>query len=458
MKKIISSLILTLNLITCSLVAQSGPYFATGIKIGEVTSSRAIVWARLTSVETADTRAKQASAPGVSGTVQVRYWPAGEEAQATILPPVPVDPERDFICQIGLEELLPATSYQVEVTALSDAGVKGQVLTGKFNTAPDAGQVSEFTGVVVSCQGLETVDDPQKGHWSYAHMLTHNPDIFIHTGDVVYYDKDKAQPYSKNVADARQRWNRMFGLIWNRDFHAQVASYFMKDDHDTLKNDCWPGQTYGDLTWQEGLALFKEQTPQGELPYRSLRWGKDVELWFLEGRDYRSANTEPDGPDKTILGPEQKAWLKRTVVASDATFKLVVFPSPVVGPDKDGKTDNHSNAAFEHEGKELREFFAGIANTYVVCGDRHWQYASQDPATGLIEICSGPINNAHGLRGGFIEKDPKYHLYYGGGKGGYLRVDVKREDEVPTLTFTWFGDKSSNGAINHQMVFQAAAK
>ncbi len=236
----------------------------------------------------------------------------------------------------------------------------------------------------------------------------------------------------------------------------QVSSYFMKDDHDTLKNDCWPGQTYGKISWNEGLALFREQTPQGPLPYRRVRWGKELECWLIEGRDYRSANHAPDGPGKTILGPKQKAWLKKTVEESDATFKLVVFPSPVVGPDKKkGKRDNHSNPGFMHEGNELRNFLASIPNAYVVCGDRHWQYASKDPETGLIEVCCGPVNNAHSQRGGNAKYDKAYHLYYGGGKGGYLKVSVRHENGVPRIDFAWFGDQTSGGAVNHQLSFAA---
>ncbi|NIP84111.1 MAG: alkaline phosphatase, partial [Planctomycetales bacterium] len=62
----------------------------------------------------------------------------------------------------------------------------------------------------------------------YRQMLTHDPDFFIHTGDVVYYDKGKAQPPSKTVKAARQRWNRMFSYTWNRAFPMQVSCYFMK--------------------------------------------------------------------------------------------------------------------------------------------------------------------------------------------------------------------------------------
>ena len=44
---------------------------------------------------------------------------------------------------------------------------------------------------------------------------------------------------------------------------------------------------------------------------------------FTEGRDFRSPNKMADGPDKTIWGAEQKAWFKRTVKESDATWKVL---------------------------------------------------------------------------------------------------------------------------------------
>ena len=64
----------------------------------------------------------------------------------------------------------------------------------------------------------------------------------------------------------------------------------------------------------------------------------------------------PDGPGKSIWGKEQKEWLKRTLVASDATFKLLISPTPMIGPDNLRKTDNHCDVGgFQHE---RDEFFA----------------------------------------------------------------------------------------------------
>lgn len=85
----------------------------------------------------------------------------------------------------------------------------------------------------------------------------------------------------------------------------------MKDDHDTLVNDSWPTM---------------ETNFMGDKTYRTVRWGKDLQIWMVEGRDFRSPNTMEDGTEKTIWGAEQMAWFKRTVQASDATFRVLTHP------------------------------------------------------------------------------------------------------------------------------------
>jgi len=131
----------------------------------------------------------------------------------------------------------------------------------------------------------------------------------------------------------------MFSYQWNRDFHRHLPSYFMKDDHDTLDNDSWPGRKYVDLTFAQGLAIFKEQIAHSALPYRTVSWGRDLQMWFLEGRDFRSPTKIPDGPEKTILGSEQKAWLKKSLRESKATFKLIMNPASITGsPSKPSST------------------------------------------------------------------------------------------------------------------------
>ena len=74
----------------------------------------------------------------------------------------------------------------------------------------------------------------------------------------------------------------------------------------------------------------------------------------MENRIYRSDNNMTDGPDKSVWGAEQKTWLKSTLAASDATFKLMVSPNPMVGPDDARKYDPHTSfGGFRHERDEF---------------------------------------------------------------------------------------------------------
>ncbi|MGA0040004.1 MAG: alkaline phosphatase D family protein [Pirellulales bacterium] len=130
----------------------------------------------------------------------------------------------------------------------------------------------------------------------------------------------------------------------------------------------------------------------------------------------------PDGPEKTILGSEQKAWLSQTLAASDAAFKLVFSPTPVVGPDRDNKQDNHANEIFAWEGQQLRELFAATPGVIVCCGDRHWQYASVDAETGLWEFGCGPGSESHEL--GWKEGDQRASHRFLRVAGGYLSGEL----------------------------------
>ena len=56
-----------------------------------------------------------------------------------------------------------------------------------------------------------------------------------------------------------------------RAFHPRVASYFIKDDHDTCtKTSGRPDDAFmGELTCAQGLAVFREQVPMGKTTARS---------------------------------------------------------------------------------------------------------------------------------------------------------------------------------------------
>ena len=461
-------------LVVCAVTCPAeGPFQATGMKVGEVSSSTAIIWARLTrrperngndrpmveiryATDTGGKRKRAVeeiiypnnitvsdirdAAPGTAGETRVLYRPAGHPTwQQTDW--APVDPKEDFTHQFRLKKLTASTTYDVRVESRHSEGHRdGPPLEGSFQTAPEADAPARVVFTVSTGQAYNDRDD-EHGYDIYPSMLKLKPHFFVHTGDIVYYDR-----LAKTEALAHYHWQRTYSLPTNVLFHRQVSSYFIKDDHASWVNDCWPSmQTkyMHQLTFARGLEFFRHQVPMGRSTYRTRRWGEDLQIWMVEGRDFRSPNTDPDGPDKTIWGKKQKDWFRRTVRQSDATFKVLISPTPVVGPDRDNKNDNHANKGFTHEGNELRDFIARQKDMVVVCGDRHWQYMSIDPRTGVREYSCGPASDKHA--GGWQQDDyrKEYHRYLNV-TGGFLSATVEREDGTPSLTFRYH---DSDGAV-----------
>lgn len=409
--------------------------FANGIKIGEVTSDSVVLWTRTTAENKAanqipdwDAATPHWTAPGEAAQARFLLLGSGDSDLVLTSPWVETSAEDDFCHQHRFEGLPAATSFRVYAEARMNAEAQSLSLKAVFTTAPAADAAVPITFAVSTCQDFPNRDDLANGHRIYKSMLTARPAFFIQTGDTLYYDR--AKPFAKDVATARYKWNRMYALPNLVQFHRQVPSYWMHDDHDILQDDAYPGQTYGDLTWEQGIKLWAEQVPQSAKPYRTFRWGKDLQIWLPEVRYYRSPNKMKDGPEKMILGNEQWAWLEESLAASDATFKLYISPTPVVGPDRESKNDNHSNSTYRHEGERLRKLLSSTPGTFVINGDRHWQYHSIDPETGLHEFGCGPASDAHA--GGWSQEDKRPEHQFLRVAGGYLTVQVAGDQATLT--------------------------
>jgi alkaline phosphatase D len=256
------------------------------------------------------------------------------------------------------------------------------------------------------------------------------PHFLLSCGDNVYYDNE--DPIANSEAVARYHWQRMYSLPTLVNSLRHTGGYWQKDDHDVFSNDAWPGMAdkrMAPFTFEQGQRIFREQVPAplaGQPLYRTVRAGTDIELWLPEARDYRTPNDGPDGAGKTIWGAEQKAWLMRSLRASNATWKILVNPNPIVGPDRTTKNDNHANPGFAHESREIREFLKNNFDGNVIsfCGDRHWQYHSVDPETGLHEFGCGPASDEHA--GGTPGLDKLRHRFHRV-LGGYASLEVSRE-------------------------------
>jgi alkaline phosphatase D len=389
----------------------------------------------------ADLGSIRGAAIGTGGETRVRYRAAGAPVWSDAGWHA-VDPQRDFTRLFALTGLQPGTRYDVEVEGRRDAkSAATSKLTGGFVTAPAADAPARVTFCVMTCQQYEDRDRPD-GFEIYPSMLKLRPDFFVNTGDAVYYDHGPV--HAVNADLARYHWARVFGFERLRQLHRQTGSYFLKDDHDVLTNDSEPGARSADLTFAEGLRIFHEQTGLGQPPYRTVRWGRHLQIWLVEGRDFRSSGQKP----RTIWGAEQIAWAERTLAASDATFKVLITPTPMVGPDRPQKDDNYANAGFAEEGAKLRAMLARHKDLVAITGDRHWQYVSIDPATGLEEWSVGAASDVHA--GGWNEDQPRaMHRFLRTKFGGFLSGTVEPAGPGAKLTLRLH-------AVDGKVVFEDA--
>ena len=440
-----------------------------GVKVGEVQPDSAILWTRVPPRDLFDPDRPKSlwraiSNLGRDDSTRSRYriaragdldgerWSDWREASV----------EDDYAVQTHIPYLEPGTEYEFEVDGADEHGRPlHERRRGRFRTAPARDVESELLFTVVTGQRFDRIDS-RRGFRIYPAMQALDPDFLVLTGDTVYHDRGDIPALT--VKQGRFRWRRMYELPNLYEFHAAVPAYWEKDDHDILQDDAYPGvEPYSamtksllaldeNLTFDSGLRLFRMHTPS-DRPYRSVRWGRLAEVWFTEVREFRSPNNAPDGPGKTIFGAAQKAWLKESLRRSDAVWKILVNPTPIVGPDRaEGKADNHANAAFQTEGDEMRRFFAEeLGEEFIlIAGDRHWQYHSTHPELGVEEYGCGPASDAHA--GGSPGFDEEYHRFHREA-GGFLSLAVDAEQGRTRATIRIH---NVNGGVEHEVVREQA--
>jgi len=464
----------------------SKPELATaqGIMTGELTASSALVQVRLTS----STSAVKGDVPGAAGKVYFTLE-SMDKTRQTLTAEATASAGSDFIARAAFTGLKPGTPY------LCTTEIEGQMRqvgpVASFKTLPGATMTKPARFVVVTgmnyakFHGDSRIDlkqhaienntklpppyagaDKHLGYPALASILKLKPDFFIGTGDNVYYDTPD-NPRAANQKEMRQKWHEQFVQPRFVDLFAEVPTYWQIDDHDYRIDD---GDNSGNYPPSPALArkTVLEQLPiapagaRNVKTYRTRRVNKDLQLWFVENRMHRSPNAAPDGPSKTIWGFEQREWLKRTLKASDATFKLLVSPTPMLGPDDLRKIDNHANInGFQHERDDFFKFLKdeGILkkNFFIVCGDRHWQYHSVNP-DGVEEFSCGALVDANSRLGrkpgDKLSTDPKglINQVYAQKErsAGFLMIELlpaEGEKRPAQLSFVWHDE---HGKVLHR--------
>ena len=424
-------------------------YNAQGEMAGEITSTSVFLQSRLTAIP-GPVLDDSGDVPGKEGVACFEWSESSDFAGITRSKWTTARADHDFIVRTQAGRLKPGTRYYYRLVF---GETRETVKTGPvrdFKTLPEGGTLSFCMGSCMNYHSFmhgkpngggpvtATDEDKRLGYPVFAAMTALKPDFFIGTGDIVYYDHPP-KPAAQTLPELRKKWHEQFRFPRLIEFLAHTPAFWSKDDHDFRFNDA-------DLGGQKlpqpstGIEIFREQMPMFDSldrttpTYRTHRVHPRLQLWFMEGRDFRSNNKMPDGPEKTIWGREQREWLQNTLKSSDAAWKVIITPTPMVGPDRNSKTDNHTNlAGFKHEADSFFQWLrnSGMKNVLTFCGDRHWQYHSIHPL-GVEEFSVGALNDENAIRGEY-PGDPKttdpdglikqpYH--YKEPTGGFLHVTI----------------------------------
>jgi len=456
--------------------------------VGELTDTSALLQMRLTQSD----RLENGDVAGAWGVAEFQLR-AAEDAEIVATQTALALPQRDFIARVSFSNLQPGTRYlcSTRFGASTESLQPGPQLSFRTHPGPKLAQTVRFVVVTgmnyAKFHGDDRIDrtrhliknntqlpqpyagpDKHLGYPALASILKLQPDFFVGTGDNVYYDTPD-DPRAYRVKEMRQKWHEQFIQPRYTDLFAKVPTYWMVDDHDYRYDD---GDNSGEALPLPETArrILLEQLPiapahePAAKTYRTYRVSPELQIWFTENRFYRSPNDLPDGPEKTIWGAEQKRWLMDTLVASDAQFKLLISPTPMIGPDDLRKNDNHCDVGgFQYERDEFFRFLQthGLdqRNFFIVCGDRHWQYHALD-STGIEEFSCGALVDANS-RLGRMPGDPEgtdpegliKHLHYQTERsGGFLMISSHPSDttESAKLEIEFF-DVRGASLYQHQI-------
>jgi alkaline phosphatase D len=223
-----------------------------------------------------------------------------------------------------------------------------------------------------------------------------------------------------------------------RAFAASVATFWIWDDHE-VRNNWFPGEVLNARVLERSadagvprtearldvLAVHARRAMIEHWPtllpaaapgvmYRSVPWGPLLEVFYVDGRSYRTAN-HPVPSAEAYFGATQLAWLEGALVRSKATWKVIACNMPVAlvisepAPDGSGVDafDAFANDSASISGRELElaHLFAtlrarDVHNVVWLTADVHYAAAHRfDPSRAAFkdldpfwEFVAGPMH------------------------------------------------------------------
>jgi alkaline phosphatase D len=358
------------------------------------------------------------------------------------------------------------TDQSNEIKNNSDLGSASNSVIGAFRTSPQKSASKEIVSFVISGDlgGQRYCKRVNTGYPIFSIMKSLSPDFFIFNGDQIYADDvcpanqgpddvvgwHNVQGDFPSVIDKIVNWDNFSQLqdIYNKhwkynrsdrhliDLLQNTSLYSQSDDHEVvndyggewsyLSNETRQRTGFSNLV-NAGIQAFfnfspidfmndngndNDKTEDPNRIYRSFNWGKDLDIFLVDAHSYRSRSDLDDtlANNKTLLGKEQLQWLKKNLLNSTATWKVISTDVPFsipscftkqLGCDSWATNSTNFKKTFTSERFDLLKFLDDndIKNVVFVTTDVHFAanvLIDENPNLDrdrliLHEIVSGPL-------------------------------------------------------------------
>jgi alkaline phosphatase D len=334
------------------------------------------------------------------------------------------DVAHDYTVSIPLEGLASATRYRYWVYAapLNEGGAvqPDEIGAGRFVTAAPAEAKGPLTFVWSGdLGGQRRCRDAETGYAIFDRIGQLRPAFALLLGDLIYGDDRCPAPPNVPGSDfvaadlagyrTKHRYQREDRAL--QQFLAAVPVHVTWDDHEVKNNFSGSVEPLMPVGRQALLEYWPIATPPGDpfRLYRKVRHGADVELFILDTRQYRSSNTLPDGPNKTMLGAAQRSWLLEELSRSTATWKVIASSVPLANakpgsaliPGNDSWALGPDGTGFETELRTIIQHILDrrIRNVVWLVADVHYSQVNEydpdgDGQAEFYEFICGPLSAA----------------------------------------------------------------
>ncbi len=350
--------------------AASADSFSLGVAAGEVTPSSAVLWGH-------------ADQPG-----QTRLEVATDDGFSRIIRSfkIQASADNDLTVQRRVEGLRSSTRHWYRFTS---GGAASDV--GSFVTAPKQNDDAAIRFGWTGDYDAETAVGETEPFWNdfgvFESMQEEGNHFNVALGDTIYSDSEVPGKLNPVALTVEQKWGKYklnLGEERLTDLRGSAGFYSQWDDHEFINDfsrfeDVFSSGTIdGQELYQRGVKAFTDFAPvdysSHDGLYRTRQWGKNLELFFLDERSFRSAKaskngvcdnpvsnapdlapTAPQGvrdafaviapslaepvsqacldtindPNQTFLGEKQLKTFLHDVQHSDARFKVIMNEMPI---------------------------------------------------------------------------------------------------------------------------------